>query len=844
MTLRVLGAPAGSGTVFTGGTVTGPATFAAAVQFTEGATFNLSTAIVAAGTSSTIVDSEQESGDTYYRWFRTADGREGITSPHAPPSFGVHDTGDVGVGSDYQRFFEGIQDTMTMDMYWFPPTHLTDGTNYLYISNYPVFPLSGSPTVDVGVLVGSMAALATSGTLTAYDVINGGAGTITYTSKTGTGSSGTLVGCTSTGLATSTDTSQRYQRWVMDRGRAPIEWLADYGGHYLNDLYNFRYDGVYTSAPYDILIGYLSDSLRNTGSAIILGNDRNVTMGRGNDIYGNGQILFNTTGTGGPVEYVLDIAGFYPSTGVPLGSTYNPWSNIYFYGGAYGPIYDEGGAVFNVKNLAYGATGNGSTDDTTAVQAAITAAGVHGGTVYFPDGTYATAAGIVAPNNPNIKYAGAGLSSKILATSTNAPFTITGQAFVEDLVFDGGTTAPYAAYQTIATESSYPSLWKNVVWQNATTYQYVNNQCEDVLYEGCITPGNETAGTSANSIKPSVHIITPFGSVAFHGCKLFGENKLNTQQATYVGGVAGPIVFDSTSLPNSGSHAVLSLTGTYLYDAGTTGNACIDTGNNLPNIEANGVIFNMSHSTWFINGNIPAGAQLALRGCQYAQYAATGTSISLVNASGSGTIVFDGGGVVVNNATTVTLFTGVSSPTTVVQYMNPIAGVTSPTGTKIFTTNSTLDDGQGNLQTGGSVQAGGAGVKLTNGGILDFLSSTGTMQVQGTTVATATTSGLSVPGVIALVGGTNTSGGATASTPTFTSGTARQCSTTTDVMLYVEVTTAATLAISIGPTSTPADAVLTSETSALGLQTYRVPAGWYVKITGTIADLSITQITC
>jgi hypothetical protein len=41
---------------------------------------------------------------------------------------------------------------------------------------------------------------------------------------------------------------------------------------------------------------------------------------------------------------------------------------------------------FNV--LGYGATGNGTTDDTAAVQAALTAAAVAGGTVFFPAGTY------------------------------------------------------------------------------------------------------------------------------------------------------------------------------------------------------------------------------------------------------------------------------------------------------------------------------------------------------------------------------------------------------------------------------------------------------------------------
>lgn len=53
--------------------------------------------------------------------------------------------------------------------------------------------------------------------------------------------------------------------------------------------------------------------------------------------------------------------------------------------------------LYDVKD--YGALGDGTTDDTTAVQAAITAAAVNGGTVFFPPGTYRCNGQLVIPND-------------------------------------------------------------------------------------------------------------------------------------------------------------------------------------------------------------------------------------------------------------------------------------------------------------------------------------------------------------------------------------------------------------------------------------------------------------
>jgi len=84
----------------------------------------------------------------------------------------------------------------------------------------------------------------------------------------------------------------------------------------------------------------------------------------------------------------LDSSGHIPST--QFGNTITA------------PIHDKGGGVFNV--MAYGATGNGSTDDTAAINAAIAAAS-SGDIVYLPGGTYKVSSPIVIP--PCITFEGA-----------------------------------------------------------------------------------------------------------------------------------------------------------------------------------------------------------------------------------------------------------------------------------------------------------------------------------------------------------------------------------------------------------------------------------------------------
>jgi hypothetical protein len=96
-------------------------------------------------------------------------------------------------------------------------------------------------------------------------------------------------------------------------------------------------------------------------------------------------------------------------------------------------------------------------------------------------------------------------------------------------------------------------------------------------------------------------------------------------------------------------------------------------------------------------------------------------------------------------------------------------------------------------------------------------------------------------GVWSPSGGTTTANGAPVLTPTFANGTAAQLSDTTrDYMVYLTIGTAGTAnTLAIGPTSTPANTIISSATATAGeLMSFRLPAGWWVKWSATTATLA------
>ena len=76
---------------------------------------------------------------------------------------------------------------------------------------------------------------------------------------------------------------------------------------------------------------------------------------------------------------------------------------------------------FNVK--AFGAAGDGTTDDTAAINAAIASAAVKGGVVYLPTGTYATSATLVITAD-GVYLLGDGMGATIVKPATGALFDV------------------------------------------------------------------------------------------------------------------------------------------------------------------------------------------------------------------------------------------------------------------------------------------------------------------------------------------------------------------------------------------------------------------------------------
>jgi hypothetical protein len=126
---------------------------------------------------------------------------------------------------------------------------------------------------------------------------------------------------------------------------------------------------------------------------------------------------------------------------------------------------DDTAQVFNVRR--FGAAGNGTSDDTTAIQAAIDAAQASGatGVVFFPEGNFiVTSALTVDPAKAALIFKGVNRNTSLISVPQTAPLfnavfdlpDVLCDAFEwHDLRIDGGSGVPRAAYCIYAPRLSH-----------------------------------------------------------------------------------------------------------------------------------------------------------------------------------------------------------------------------------------------------------------------------------------------------------------------------------------------------------------------------------------------------
>ncbi|WP_083420654.1 glycosyl hydrolase family 28-related protein [Mycolicibacterium llatzerense] len=200
-----------------------------------------------------------------------------------------------------------------------------------------------------------------------------------------------------------------------------------------------------------------------------------------------------------------------------------------------GADYEYPQHLFNV--MYYGAAGNGSTDDTTAIQSAITACQTAGGgVVYFPPGTY-----LVTPtSNPaltvgaggNVILAGAGRNTSIIKKSANGvALAMNGTNTANHLMYGGIRDLGF--YGNNKTGAQLQMYYASAIYLDHVYFTGNADVCVDAVelwdsrFYDCIWESN--GPQTANTFSPNVYLRN---SAAASG---FGYSADNVNQVHFIG---------------------------------------------------------------------------------------------------------------------------------------------------------------------------------------------------------------------------------------------------------------------------------------------------------------------
>jgi hypothetical protein len=177
---------------------------------------------------------------------------------------------------------------------------------------------------------------------------------------------------------------------------------------------------------------------------------------------------------------------------------------------------------YNVKDPAYGARGDGTTNDTAAIQAAINAAiAAGGGEVYFPAGTYVVSPTLTVTSGVGVRLVGAGRNATALRKASNGVLlSMSGPA--TDV--SGATHTRYCSVEDMTLNGNAKTgLLLQLYYNNNCLFQNVfftsnNDVCVDTAefwdsqFINCVW---ESSGGAADSTSPNVWLRNSAASSGF-----------------------------------------------------------------------------------------------------------------------------------------------------------------------------------------------------------------------------------------------------------------------------------------------------------------------------------------
>lgn len=240
-----------------------------------------------------------------------------------------------------------------------------------------------------------------------------------------------------------------------------------------------------------------------------------------------------------------------------------------------------------------------------------------------------------------------------------------------DITFDGNDHADRCVTQAVEREDSVGTRWVRCKFTGARDTQMVNHGCEDVTYLDCATDGDED---HTASIRNALSVHVPDGAVRIIGGEWFGRCTFNAQQVAITDATIGPLFIDN---PEGRSDLLLFAQGSYIYDGGVHGDACINTETNLANIHLAGCYLMSQANDTYLNGHLPS-TFIRVQDCIFFQPTAVadGSALYILTGSGDGQLIIDGGRTAVRPGGTVHAFRPVGEPRVQIATPVPCLGLT------------------------------------------------------------------------------------------------------------------------------------------------------------------------